>query len=44
TDPARSLTDGHIGIQNHGAADKVSFRDVRIKELPPAATAATAGD
>ncbi|GAB2850389.1 hypothetical protein GCM10027074_16380 [Streptomyces deserti] len=34
TDPARSLTDGHIGIQNHGAGDQVSFRDIRIKELP----------
>ncbi|MEV0181997.1 ThuA domain-containing protein [Streptomyces sp. NPDC050625] len=34
TDPARSLTDGHIGLQNHGADDQVSFRDVRIKELP----------
>ncbi|MDG9715828.1 ThuA domain-containing protein [Streptomyces sp. DH24] len=34
TDPVRSLTDGHIGIQNHGADDQVSFRDVRIKELP----------
>ncbi|MFF9622609.1 ThuA domain-containing protein [Streptomyces griseosporeus] len=34
TDPARSLTDGHIGIQNHGDGDQVSFRDIRIKELP----------
>ncbi|MGC4998206.1 ThuA domain-containing protein [Streptomyces sp. DT195] len=34
TDPARSLRDGHIGIQNHGAEDQVSFRDIRIKELP----------
>ncbi|MEU9925400.1 ThuA domain-containing protein [Streptomyces griseoluteus] len=34
TDPARSLRDGHIGIQNHGADDQLSFRDVRIKELP----------
>ncbi|MDX2597773.1 ThuA domain-containing protein [Streptomyces sp. WI03-4A] len=34
TDPARSLRDGHIGIQNHGTGDEVSFRDVRIKELP----------
>ncbi|MGW1023880.1 ThuA domain-containing protein [Streptomyces sp. NPDC002577] len=33
TDPARSLEDGHIGIQNHGADDQVSFRDIRIKEL-----------
>ncbi|MET9905312.1 ThuA domain-containing protein [Streptomyces sp. NPDC006476] len=34
TDPARSLADGHIGIQNHGADDQVSFRDIRIRELP----------
>ena len=34
TDPARSLRDGHVGIQNHGAGDQVSFRDIRIKELP----------
>ncbi|MFF8864937.1 ThuA domain-containing protein [Streptomyces sp. NPDC015139] len=34
TDPARSLRDGHIGIQNHGTGDDVSFRDIRIKELP----------
>lgn len=34
TDPARSLRDGHIGIQNHGADDEVAFRDIRIKELP----------
>ncbi|MGA5406739.1 ThuA domain-containing protein [Streptomyces lavendulocolor] len=35
TDPARSLRDGHIGIQNHGADDHVSFRDIHLKELPP---------
>ncbi|MFE3856529.1 ThuA domain-containing protein [Streptomyces griseorubiginosus] len=34
TDPARSLRDGHVGIQNHGADDQVSFRDIRIRELP----------
>jgi hypothetical protein len=34
TDPARSLKDGHIGIQNHGADDEVSFRDIWIEELP----------
>ncbi|MEU0213449.1 ThuA domain-containing protein [Streptomyces canus] len=32
TDLARSLRDGHVGIQNHGADDQVSFRDIRIKE------------
>jgi hypothetical protein len=31
-DPARSLR-GHIGIQNHGRDDEVSFRHIRIKEL-----------
>ncbi|WP_241827157.1 3-keto-disaccharide hydrolase, partial [Streptomyces graminilatus] len=44
TDPARSLRDGHIGIQNHGADDQVSFRDIRIRELPatvPGSPAAT---
>jgi hypothetical protein len=33
TDPARSLTSGHIGIQNHATGDDVSFRNVRIREL-----------
>lgn len=46
TDPTRSLRDGHVGIQNHGADDQVSFRDIRIKELPANAPAspATTGD
>ncbi len=38
TNSARSLA-GHIGIQNHGAGDEASFRNIRIKELgdtPPA--------
>jgi type 1 glutamine amidotransferase len=33
TEPARSLTSGHIGIQNHGTGDDVSFRNIRITEL-----------
>jgi type 1 glutamine amidotransferase len=33
TDPVRSLTSGHIAIQNHGTGDDVSFRNIRIKEL-----------
>ncbi|WP_127508870.1 ThuA domain-containing protein [Actinoplanes solisilvae] len=32
TDPARSLTSGYLGIQNHGTGDDVSFRNIRIKE------------
>ncbi|WP_328835445.1 ThuA domain-containing protein [Streptomyces europaeiscabiei] len=38
TDPARSLA-GHVGIQNHGTGDDVSFRNVRIKELGGGPTA-----
>lgn len=33
-DPQRSLTDGYIGLQNHGAGDQVSFRNIQLKELP----------
>ncbi|MDG4796286.1 ThuA domain-containing protein [Micromonospora sp. WMMD1082] len=32
TNPVRSLA-GHIGIQNHGAGDDASFRNIRIREL-----------
>ncbi|MFD7322960.1 ThuA domain-containing protein [Streptomyces sp. NPDC059875] len=35
TDPVRSLKDGHIGIQNHGADDQVSFRNIQLRELAP---------
>ncbi|MGW2169325.1 ThuA domain-containing protein [Streptomyces sp. NPDC001705] len=31
TDPARSLRQGHVGIQNHGDGDTVSFRNIRAK-------------
>ncbi|MFD5103441.1 ThuA domain-containing protein, partial [Streptomyces albidochromogenes] len=31
TDPARSVRQGHIGLQNHGDGDQVSFRNVRVK-------------
>jgi PKD repeat protein len=29
----QAVTAGYIGIQNHGAADEVSFRNLRIQEL-----------
>ncbi|MEJ1201067.1 MULTISPECIES: ThuA domain-containing protein [unclassified Streptomyces] len=37
TDPARSLRQGHIGLQNHGDGDEVSFRNIRVKQdgTPP---------
>jgi type 1 glutamine amidotransferase len=45
TDPVRSLQQGHIGIQNHGFGDVVSFRNIRIKELAgtPGGTSALRG-
>ncbi|AVH55429.1 MULTISPECIES: ThuA domain-containing protein [Streptomyces] len=43
TDPARSLRDGHVGLQNHGTDDEVSFRNVRIKELPTKSAAHSGG-
>ncbi|MFI5845553.1 ThuA domain-containing protein [Catenuloplanes sp. NPDC051500] len=46
TDPVRSLA-GHIGLQNHGDGDTVSFRNIRIKELggtnPPTGTGPIVG-
>lgn len=32
-DPARDLTSGHVGLQNHGDRDTVFFRDVRVVDL-----------
>ncbi|MEV5608632.1 ThuA domain-containing protein [Streptomyces sp. NPDC052225] len=43
TDPERSLTDGYIGLQNHGADDQVSFRNIRLKELAAPADGALPG-
>jgi cytochrome c len=33
TDPARDLTQGFVGIQNHGNGDDVWFRDIQVKEI-----------
>ncbi|MDP9861487.1 MULTISPECIES: ThuA domain-containing protein [Streptosporangium] len=33
TDPARSLQQGYIGIQNHGDGDEAAFRHIRLKEI-----------
>lgn len=33
TDPARDLSSGFIGIQNHGAGETVYYRDIQVKEL-----------
>ena len=35
TDPARDLSQGFIGLQNHGAGEAVSYRNVRIKAIDP---------
>lgn len=33
TDPARDLSQGFIGLQNHGQGEAVGYRDVRVKDL-----------
>jgi cytochrome c len=33
TDPARDLTQGFVGIQNHGNGDDVWFRNIQLKEI-----------
>ncbi|MGH3467702.1 MAG: family 16 glycoside hydrolase, partial [Thermocrispum sp.] len=33
TDPARDLTQGYVGIQNHGDGDDASFRNIQIREI-----------
>ncbi|WP_229377671.1 ThuA domain-containing protein [Streptomyces sp. VRA16 Mangrove soil] len=43
TDPERSLANGYIGLQNHGADDQVSFRNIRLKELSAPAENALPG-
>ncbi|MEV6521205.1 ThuA domain-containing protein [Longispora sp. NPDC051575] len=40
TDPARSLRQGHIGLQNHGTGDDASFRNIRLRETGGYATQA----
>ncbi len=41
TDPNRDLTQGFVGIQNHGNGDDVWFRDIQIKEIVDAAAPVT---
>ncbi|MFG2055555.1 ThuA domain-containing protein [Micromonospora sp. NPDC048930] len=41
TDPARMRQPSYIGIQNHGNGDDVSFRNIRLKELPADTAAPT---
>ncbi|QQQ74027.1 ThuA domain-containing protein [Saccharothrix sp. 6-C] len=43
TDPARSLQQGHFGLQNHGDGDDVSFRNIRVKELSATRTGRITG-
>jgi hypothetical protein len=43
TDPARDLSSGFIGLQNHGADDSVRFRHVRIADLDSTGTPPSPG-
>ncbi|KGM03885.1 hypothetical protein Q760_07785 [Cellulomonas cellasea DSM 20118] len=38
TDPARDLSSGFVGLQNHGAGEAVSYRDVRIRSTSSSGT------
>jgi hypothetical protein len=33
TDPARDLSTGFLGVQNHGAGERIFYRDVQVKPL-----------
>ncbi|NNU26138.1 family 16 glycoside hydrolase [Isoptericola sediminis] len=33
TDPARDLSSGFVGVQNHGPGDRVSYRDIQVRPL-----------
>jgi hypothetical protein len=37
----RQFAQGYIGLQNHGTADRVQIRDVRVQDLSPEAAAFT---
>lgn len=39
TDPARDLSSGRVGLQNHGGSDLVWFRDVQVADLDGAVPA-----
>jgi glucose/arabinose dehydrogenase len=41
TDPARDLTTGFVGIQNHGGGENVYFRDIQIRDLEDSGEAPT---
>ncbi|MFL1429572.1 MULTISPECIES: ThuA domain-containing protein [unclassified Nocardiopsis] len=43
TDPARDLSSGYVGLQNHGDADRVLLRDVRVRDLEPVEPISFAG-
>ncbi|MCK0116935.1 DUF1080 domain-containing protein [Isoptericola sp. S6320L] len=42
SDPARDLSRGFLGIQNHGGGETVSYRDIQVKPLGDLAVTATA--
>jgi cytochrome c len=37
TDPARDLSSGYLGLQNHGDIDTTYFRNIQVKETIPCA-------
>ncbi|WP_407320419.1 family 16 glycoside hydrolase [Isoptericola halotolerans] len=41
TDPARDLSHGFLGVQNHGAGETVFYRDIQVKPLSDVPATAT---
>jgi hypothetical protein len=33
---ARQFAQGYIGLQTHGGSDRISYREIQVKEIPPA--------
>ena len=40
----RQFTEGYIGLQNHGGADTMQYRNMRVEDLTPGAPKAEDGD
>ena len=32
---ARQLTHGYLGLQTHGGTDRISYREIQVKEFAP---------
>ena len=33
---ARQFTQGYLGLQTHGGTDRISYREIQVKDVAPA--------